>query len=184
MDKFVYDFETFPNFCSCSFVSVDTKEITQFVIWEQQNDTEKMLDFVNRSIRLIGYNSKNYDAPLLRYISLYHGRNINEDIFKMSQQLIDDDRRNDKDIIALRYHKEGFPWHDQDLMAMLGYDKIGVSLKLCAIALDWKKIQDIPLPYNHLVKQKDELRVLVATDVLSEGQNLQDCCVVVNYDLP
>ena len=29
-----------------------------------------------------------------------------------------------------------------------------------------------------------ELRVLVATDVLSEGQNLQDCAVVVNYDLP
>ena len=29
-----------------------------------------------------------------------------------------------------------------------------------------------------------ELRVLVATDVLSEGQNLQDCAVVVNFDLP
>ena len=29
-----------------------------------------------------------------------------------------------------------------------------------------------------------EFRVLVATDVLSEGQNLQDCHVVVNYDLP
>jgi len=26
--------------------------------------------------------------------------------------------------------------------------------------------------------------VLIATDVLSEGQNLQDCAVVVNYDLP
>ena len=30
----------------------------------------------------------------------------------------------------------------------------------------------------------EELRVLVATDVLSEGQNLQDCSIVVNYDLP
>ncbi|HEX8450921.1 MAG TPA: helicase-related protein [Longimicrobium sp.] len=29
-----------------------------------------------------------------------------------------------------------------------------------------------------------ELRVLIATDVLSEGQNLQDCHVIVNYDLP
>ena len=29
-----------------------------------------------------------------------------------------------------------------------------------------------------------ELRVLIATDLLSEGQNLQDCAVVVNYDLP
>ncbi|MCC6444119.1 MAG: NgoFVII family restriction endonuclease [Armatimonadetes bacterium] len=29
-----------------------------------------------------------------------------------------------------------------------------------------------------------ELRVLVATDTLSEGQNLQDAAIVVNYDLP
>ena len=31
---------------------------------------------------------------------------------------------------------------------------------------------------------ENELRVLIATDVLSEGQNLQDAFVVVNYDLP
>jgi len=34
------------------------------------------------------------------------------------------------------------------------------------------------------VSSSDELRVVLATDVLSEGQNLQDCAVVVNYDLP
>ena len=33
-------------------------------------------------------------------------------------------------------------------------------------------------------KPERELRILVATDLLSEGQNLQDCHVVVNYDLP
>ncbi len=36
---------------------------------------------------------------------------------------------------------------------------------------------------SHITPQ-DELRVLLATDVLSEGQNLQDAHVVVNYDLP
>ena len=34
------------------------------------------------------------------------------------------------------------------------------------------------------VRPQDEIRVLIATDVLSEGQNLQDCHHVVNYDLP
>jgi SNF2 family DNA or RNA helicase len=34
------------------------------------------------------------------------------------------------------------------------------------------------------VKPEHELRVLIATDVLSEGQNLQDCHIIVNYDLP
>jgi len=37
---------------------------------------------------------------------------------------------------------------------------------------------------RNAVGPDEELRVLVATDVLSEGQNLQDCSVVVNYDLP
>lgn len=34
------------------------------------------------------------------------------------------------------------------------------------------------------IKKADELRVLIATDVLSEGQNLQDAHIIVNYDLP
>lgn len=34
------------------------------------------------------------------------------------------------------------------------------------------------------VARDEELRVLIATDVLSEGQNLQDGAIVINYDLP
>jgi len=34
------------------------------------------------------------------------------------------------------------------------------------------------------ISTSEELRVLIATDVLSEGQNLQDAAIVVNYDLP
>jgi len=34
------------------------------------------------------------------------------------------------------------------------------------------------------IKPEDDLDVLIATDVLSEGQNLQDGSIVVNYDLP
>lgn len=34
------------------------------------------------------------------------------------------------------------------------------------------------------VASDDELRILIATDVLSEGQNLQDGAILVNYDLP
>ena len=37
---------------------------------------------------------------------------------------------------------------------------------------------------NLNIKKEDELRVLIATDVLSEGQNLQDAHVIVNFDLP
>ena len=34
------------------------------------------------------------------------------------------------------------------------------------------------------IKPEEELQVLITTDVLSEGQNLQDCSIIVNFDLP
>ena len=34
------------------------------------------------------------------------------------------------------------------------------------------------------IKESEELRVLIATDILSEGQNLQDAHIIVNYDIP
>lgn len=41
-----------------------------------------------------------------------------------------------------------------------------------------------PLSNKKAVSPEKEIRVLVATDILSEGQNLQDAHIVVNYDLP
>jgi len=41
-----------------------------------------------------------------------------------------------------------------------------------------------PVSNDKPIKPEDELRVVLATDVLSEGQNLQDCSIIVNYDLP
>lgn len=42
-----------------------------------------------------------------------------------------------------------------------------------------------PVSNKRAVSSQDkELRVLISTDVLSEGQNLQDSAIVVNYDLP
>ena len=37
---------------------------------------------------------------------------------------------------------------------------------------------------SDVIKGSSELRVLISTDVLSEGQNLQDAHLVLNYDLP
>ena len=41
-------------------------------------------------------------------------------------------------------------------------------------------------PVSNELKRKpeNEIRVLLSTDVLSEGQNLQDSAIVINYDLP
>lgn len=41
-----------------------------------------------------------------------------------------------------------------------------------------------PISNDTPVAPEDEIRVLLSTDVLSEGQNLQDSAIVINYDLP
>ncbi len=41
-----------------------------------------------------------------------------------------------------------------------------------------------PKSNEKVIPPEQQLRVLISTDVLSEGQNLQDCHIVVNYDLP
>jgi superfamily II DNA or RNA helicase len=41
-----------------------------------------------------------------------------------------------------------------------------------------------PISNEKPIPASEQLRVLVATDVLSEGQNLQDCAIILNYDLP
>lgn len=41
-----------------------------------------------------------------------------------------------------------------------------------------------PRSNNKSITTDEELRVVLSTDVLSEGQNLQDCSVIVNFDLP
>lgn len=41
-----------------------------------------------------------------------------------------------------------------------------------------------PISNEATVPESDQYRILIATDVLSEGQNLQDAHVIINYDLP
>src|SRR6266849_784140 len=50
-------------------------------------------------------------------------------------------------------------------------------------ALAWR-FSPVSNEKRERINPTDELRILVATDVLSEGQNLQDAAIVVNYDLP
>ena len=68
---------------------------------------------------------------------------------------------------------------DRDLKRMAGVT--GSSADPTEFA---RRFSPVSNQTRHMVTPERELRVLIATDVLSEGQNLQDCSIVVNYDLP
>jgi hypothetical protein len=62
-----------------------------------------------------------------------------------------------------------------------GLERIGLATGQSPdpTALAW---QFSPRSNDKPILPQDELRILIATDVLSEGQNLQDCAVILNYD--
>jgi len=60
-------------------------------------------------------------------------------------------------------------------------DATGQSLDPTALV---RRFSPVSNDQRNAVSAADELRVLISTDILSEGQNLQDCAIVVNYDLP
>jgi superfamily II DNA or RNA helicase len=64
-----------------------------------------------------------------------------------------------------------------------GITQIGLATGQSAdpTALAW---QFSPISNEKPIPVAEQLRVLVATDMLSEGQNLQDCAIILNYDLP
>lgn len=155
--RYTFDIETFKNFWCCTFVSVETKKHTQFVIWNDHSDRGELLRFMRQpDLFLISYNGISYDMPIIRFIRDYRGlpEDLNKEIYKLSTRLISDKSMNDDDIRTLRY-----PWPDdyvhQDLMAMMAFNKLGVGLKQCSINLKWHRIQDLPIEHTALIQEED-----------------------------
>ena len=93
----------------------------------------------------------------------------------------------DRKILVFSQFADTVRYLERELPKLTG----GASLALAAVTGDAadpsalaRRFSPISNEARDEVSNDDEIRVLLATDVLSEGQNLQDCSVVVNYDLP
>jgi len=160
MEEYVYDIEIFPNFFSVTFLNNENGNKTVFAIFKERDDRTSLSEFLDREILLIGYNNLAYDGAILTFLTEnINTKNINAELYKLSQQLISDESRFDGRLIKLKYPKE-VKRKQMDLMKILAFDKLGVSLKQVAINLCWYKIQDLPLPYDHKVKQ-DEVDLIL-----------------------
>lgn len=164
MKKYFYDIEIFKNFFSVIFVDKDTDEKYTYVISENTDDRYMLRDFLNRNIQLIGYNNIHFDGPVLVYIIKYiKTKNINKKLYNLGQMLVDKDNRYNEDIKKLKWSK-AVKWTQMDLMKIMAFDRLGISLKQISINLNWHKIQDLPLPYDHVVNVDDEDEVNLILD--------------------
>lgn len=96
-------------------------------------------------------------------------------------------KHRDEKVLIFTEYKDTANYLAQALQAM-GVDRVGVATgdtdDPTAVARRFSPESNSRMTDAPPVSPEDELRVLVATDVLSEGQNLQDSHIVVNYDIP
>ena len=157
MLKYSYDIECLKNLFTATFVNIDDeKERHVFYIGLGKEDYSDILAFLNQEMILVGYNNHSYDDPMIRFIIGYKGDELVSELHKLSAKLVDDSYRIDKFIMSLRYPKNVvYPWNSIDLMRILAFDKLGISLKQVAINLKWYKIQDMPLDHASSVHEKE-----------------------------
>lgn len=163
MKIYAYDIECFSNFFSATFVNVEEPTETKvFYLASWGNKSPKELqEFLKQEMTLVGYNNDSYDNPMLRYLMQHGELGIIQDLHAFSSKLVDDNYRSDKAILALRYPREmKIAWNSIDLMRILAFDKLGISLKQCAINLKWHRIQDLPLHHTAEVEAEQLSLVL------------------------
>jgi len=174
---YAYDLECFKNLFTATFVNVENdNDVKTFVIGVGRNDREALVGFLQETMTLVGYNNHSYDDPMLRRVlkplDAFCKKDvpIEAELFVLSNRLVNDFVwRSDKDILKLRYPRGVYyPWNSIDLMKILAFDKMGISLKQTAINLKWHRIQDMPAGIYENVRpeQVEEILAYNLNDVL------------------
>lgn len=154
--RVVYDLEQFPNFHSCYAIDVDTKEEYYFVISEYKDQSKSYLNFLSKCNVMVGFNNIHYDYYLLDYIlknkkellSL-HANKFNSILYNISQSIINNEIE--------KIYENDHLIKQIDLFKIWHFDNKAkrCSLKDIQVAINWKTVEDLPLPYDHYVRRED-----------------------------
>lgn len=162
-ETWIYDVEVMGgNFFDVIFKNFETKEIKTFIIFDNVNNLPEMEKFLDQEITLVGFNNIVYDNAILQWlIQNKNSSNILEELFTFSTKIISSDRMGFNPDIYKYQKPEYQPYKQIDLMKLNAFDKLGVSLKQCAINLKWHWIQDLPYEFDHFVESWEEAREII-----------------------
>lgn len=130
-----------------------------------RNDGSLIMDFFIQHKTLTGYNSNNYDRYMIDiFINNYkyldtrgynkkEGKHITQILFDHSCSCIAFGKGYNKVLSFKKYYKR--PFTDYDIQKILYLDKSFTSLKQVAICLKWYRIQNLPIEYDHFIKDED-----------------------------
>lgn len=154
----IYDIETLSNCFTYSAVDRDSDNIVKFVIWKDKNDLYDLLMHLTNVKGMIGFNSINFDYPVMHYIIKERDKLIQMDgdkiaklIYKKAQSVISQEYSAVKEVEVLIPQLDLFRiWHYDNKARMTG-------LKKLEIAMCFENVQD--MPYSHEYKITTEAEV-------------------------
>ena len=106
--------------------------------------------------------------------------NEDQKLFEL-EKLLSSKHQDEKVIVFTQYSDTANYIYNQ--LIKRGITHVGCVTGECANPTDMAS-RFSPVSNNIDVEKNNQYRILIATDVLSEGQNLQDSHVIINFDLP
>lgn len=158
----IFDIETLSNCFTYSAVDRDSNEIISFVIWKEKNELYDLLSHLDKIRGLIGFNSINFDYPVLHYIIKERNKLVNLDgdavaklIYKKAQSIISQEYSAVKETEVLIPQLDLFRiWHYDNKARMTG-------LKKLEIAMCFDNVQDMPYSHEHKITTESEVKEIL-----------------------
>lgn len=169
----IYDLECFSNFFSYYAINKDTNEEIFYYIHDNINQWKELLEHLHHVKLHIGYNNLSYDYPLLHNIIKEKRLLSTEEIYNISQEIINMDYSviSDKETLIKQL----------DLFKINHYDNKAksTSLKWLEFTLRWNKLQDLPFHHSYQVQKKDieDIKSYNRNDVLATKMFLEKHCI-------
>lgn len=95
----VVDIETISNFFSYVGINSQTDEQVTYIVWKGKNDLKELLEHLKNVKGQIGFNSLNFDYPVIHWIiknagrlkKIKDGEEVAREIYKIAQETIQKD---------------------------------------------------------------------------------------------
>lgn len=157
----IYDLECFVNFFSYTGKDIQTNEVKQFYIFEDVNQLLDLVFYIVKLACMIGFNNLAYDYPILHFI-LTHikilqnltSEELTAKLYEKSQEIIK------AEYSTIKEKEVQIPQLDLYKIHHLDNKAKRASLKDIEIAMQFKRVEDLPFSYNHVVKYDEIEKIL------------------------
>lgn len=181
----IYDIETLKSCFTYTGLNVSTKEIKQFVIHKDRDDSYELMHHLLSLKWGVGFNNINFDYPILHYfiktykndilnsssnLSGVYGYNVEElilDLFNKAQQIIEE--QNKEDFFTTVAIKELDCYFKQlDLFKIWHYNNKArrTSLKALEISMNLPNVMEMEVDYK-----RDDIRLDEIEGILEYNKN-------------